>query len=592
MSKPKNEAHQRKATVTEDRGDLLWGTIPKLLRASAERFGDAVAIADTDRGISLTFAELLDAANTAAKAFVASGIEPDDTSAIWAPNIAEWVVAALGLQTAGGVLVPLNTRFKGREAGYVLERSEAKMLFCTRDFLDTDYVALLADAYGPGDASNPIAGLPNLQEIVAFDQPQAAEAAKASTVAEAAQANAVAAQANTAADAAEAGTAAQTTTWQSFLQRGNAISESEIETRVARRTADDLSDILFTSGTTGMPKGVMTTHGQSLRGYKVWSDLVGLNEDDRYLIVNPFFHGFGYKAGWLASLMAGSAVYPHAVFDVDRIMAKVAEHKITVMPGPPTLYQSILNHPRLSECDISSLRLAVTGAAAIPVELIHRMRDELTFDAIVTGYGLTESSAIATMCRHDDDPETIATTSGRAIPGVEVRIVDDDGNELPPMTPGEIWVRGYNVMAGYLNDPEATAEAVTPEGWLKTGDIGVMNESGYVAITDRKKDMFIVGGFNAYPAEIENLILAHESVAQAAVVGIPDERMGEVGAAFVVPRTKPDGSPYRIDPEEFLDWCKKEMANYKVPRSVHILPELPANASGKVLKYRLREQIA
>ena len=561
--------------MTEDRGDLLWVTIPKLLRASAERFGDAVAIADTDRGLSLTFTELLDAANTAAKAFAASGIQADDKAAIWAPNIAEWVVAALGLQTAGGVLVPLNTRFKGREAGYVLEKSEAKMLFCTRDFLDTDYVALLADAYGPGNASSPIAGLPNLREIVAFDQPPAANAAKTST----------------AVDTDEANTAASTS-WQSFIQRGHAVSDGEIEARVADRTADHLSDILFTSGTTGMPKGVMTTHGQSLRGYKVWSDLVGLREGDRYLIVNPFFHGFGYKAGWLASLMAGCTVYPHAVFDVDRIMAKVAEHKITVMPGPPTLYQSILNHPRLSECDISSLRLAVTGAAAIPVELIHRMRDELTFATIVTGYGLTESSAIATMCRHDDDPETIATTSGRAIPGVEVRIMDDNGHEVPPMTPGEIWVRGYNVMAGYLNDPEATAETITSDGWLKTGDIGVMNEDGYVAITDRKKDMFIVGGFNAYPAEIENLILAHESVAQVAVVGIPDERMGEVGAAFLVPRVKPDGSEHHIDPQEFLDWCKKQMANYKVPRSVHILPELPANASGKVLKYRLREQIA
>ena len=561
--------------MTEDRGDLLWVTIPKLLRASAERFGDAVAIADTDRGVSLTFTELLNDANTAAKAFVASGIQADDKAAIWAPNIAEWVVAALGLQTAGGVLVPLNTRFKGREAGYVLEKSEAKMLFCTRDFLDTDYVALLADAYGPGKASSPIAGLPNLREIVAFDQPPAANAAKTST----------------AVDTDEANTAASTS-WQSFIQRGHAVSDGEIEARVADRTADHLSDILFTSGTTGMPKGVMTTHGQSLRGYKIWSDLVGLKEGDRYLIVNPFFHGFGYKAGWLASLMAGCTVYPHAVFDVDRIMAKVAEHKISVMPGPPTLYQSILNHPRLSECDISSLRLAVTGAAAIPVELIHRMRDELTFATIVTGYGLTESSAIATMCRHDDDPETIATTSGRAIPGVEVRIMDDNGHEVPPMTPGEIWVRGYNVMAGYLNDPEATAETITSDGWLKTGDIGVMNEDGYVAITDRKKDMFIVGGFNAYPAEIENLILAHESVAQVAVVGIPDERMGEVGAAFLVPRVKPDGSEHHIDPQEFLDWCKKQMANYKVPRSVHILPELPANASGKVLKYRLREQIA
>lgn len=552
------------ASIPEDRGDLLWDTIPKLLRASTERFGDAVAIADTDRGVSLTFTELLEAADTAAKAFVASGIEADDRAAIWAPNIAEWIVAALGLQTAGGVLVPLNTRFKGREAGYVLERSGAKMLFCTREFLDTDYVALLLDAYGCGSASNPISGLPDLKEIVAFDQKEDE------------------------ADTDEAGIAA----WESFLRRGPSVSDGEIETRVAARASAHLSDILFTSGTTGMPKGVMTTHGQSLRGYKVWSDLVGLKEGDRYLIVNPFFHGFGYKAGWLASLIAGCAVYPHAVFDVDRIMAKVAEHRITVMPGPPTLYQSILNHPRLSECDISSLRLAVTGAAAIPVELIHRMRGELTFSTIVTGYGLTESSAIATMCRHDDDPETIATTSGRAIPGVEVRIVDDDGHELPPMAPGEIWVRGYNVMAGYFNDPEATAETVTPDGWLKTGDIGIMNEDGYVAITDRKKDMFIVGGFNAYPAEIENLMLAHESVAQAAVIGIPDERMGEVGAAFLVPRVKSDGTAHRIDPEEFLDWCKKQMANYKVPRSVHIVSELPANASGKVLKYRLREQIA
>ena len=547
------------ASIPEDRGDLLWGTIPKLLRHSAERFGDAVAIADTDRGVSLTFTELLEEADTVAKAFVASGIEADDKAAIWAPNIAEWVVAALGLQTAGGVLVPLNTRFKGREAGYVLERSGAKMLFCTREFLDTDYVKLLADAYGGSSASTPISGLPDLKEIVAFDQKE---------------------------------DEADIIAWQSFLRRGHSVSDDAIETRVAARTSDHLSDILFTSGTTGMPKGVMTTHGQSLRGYKVWSDLVGLEEGDRYLIVNPFFHGFGYKAGWLASLMAGCTVYPHAVFDVDRIMAKVAEHRSSVMPCPPTLYQSILNHPRLSECDISSLRLAVTGAAAIPVELIHRMRDELTFRTIVTGYGLTESSAIATMCRHDDDPETIATTSGRAIPGVEVCIVDDSGQELPPMEPGEIWVRGYNVMAGYFNNPEATAETVTEDGWLKTGDIGVMNEDGYVAITDRKKDMFIVGGFNAYPAEIENFILAHESVAQAAVVGIPDERMGEVGAAFVVPRVKPDGSAHHIDPEEFLDWCKKEMANYKVPRSVHILPELPANASGKVLKYRLREQIA
>jgi acyl-CoA synthetase (AMP-forming)/AMP-acid ligase II len=213
------------------------------------------------------------------------------------------------------------------------------------------------------------------------------------------------------------------------------------------------------------------------------------------------------------------------------------------------------------------------------------MRKELTFDTIITGYGLTEACGIATMCRYDDDPETIATTSGRAIPGVEVLVVDEHGAEVPRGEPGEVVIRGYNVMSGFFDEPDESAEAIDADGWLHTGDIGVMDERGYLRITDRSKDMFIVGGFNAYPAEIENLLLRHEAIAQAAVIGIPDERLGEVGMAYVVLRPEREATA-----DEIIAWSRDEMANYKVPRAVELVDELPLNASGKVLKYQLRER--
>jgi acyl-CoA synthetase (AMP-forming)/AMP-acid ligase II len=274
---------------------------------------------------------------------------------------------------------------------------------------------------------------------------------------------------------------------------------------------------------------------------------------------------------------------PHAVFGVPQVLQRIAEERITVLPGPPTLYQSILNVP--DRGDLSSLRLAVTGAAVVPVELIKRMRSELTFETILTAYGLTESTGTVSMCRVGDDAETIANTSGCAIPDTEVRVVDEHNVEVANGEPGEIVVRGYNVMQGYYQDPQATADTIDEQGWLHTGDIGVMDDRGYIRITDRKKDMFIVGGFNAYPAEIENDLLSHPAIAQAAVVGVPDDRMGEVGCAFVVLRPGAD-----VDPGELIAWAREKMANYKVPRRVEVLDALPLNASGKVLKFELRDK--
>jgi acyl-CoA synthetase (AMP-forming)/AMP-acid ligase II len=283
-------------------------------------------------------------------------------------------------------------------------------------------------------------------------------------------------------------------------------------------------------------------------------------------------------------LLTGTTLLPHLVFDPQTVMRTVQDERITMLPGPPAIYQTILNAD-VSEYDVSSLRLAVTGAAVVPVELVIQMRDQLAFDTVVTGYGLTETTGIVAMCRHDDDPEIIAHTSGRPIPGVEMRIVDTDGNEVPTGEPGEIVTRGYQVMIGYFDDPEATAETIDTDGWLHTGDVGHVDAQGNVTITDRIKDMFIVGGFNAYPAEIEGLMLEHPDVAQVAIVGVPDARMGEVGMAFVVPTLG-----HTVDPEEVLAWARAHMANYKAPRHLEVVDALPLNASGKVVKFELRRR--
>ena len=349
-----------------------------------------------------------------------------------------------------------------------------------------------------------------------------------------------------------------------------------------------MSDILFTSGTTGVPKGVVQTHGRTLSVATDWVAMTGLRAGDRYLMVNPYFHMFGLKAGILASVAAGATMYPEPVFDPDRVLARVAEEAITVLPGPPTLYQSLLDHPGRGEVDLSSLRVAVTGAADIPVELIRRTAEELPFERIITGYGLTEAGTAAAT-DPDDDPETVATTVGRARPGFEIRISDGSVGEMPAGETGEILLRGGSVMSHYLDNPEATTEALSPDGWLGTGDLGRIDERGCLQIVGRSKDMFIVGGFNAYPAEIENMLLAHPGIAQVAVIGIPDERLGEVGMAFVVPR--PDANVADLQEGALIAWSRDEMANYKAPRRFALVDELPVNATGKVVKDELRARL-
>ncbi|MDJ0785315.1 MAG: FadD3 family acyl-CoA ligase [Myxococcota bacterium] len=529
-------AHSEPLPVGPD-PDWTRLTIPRAVRRAAELWPDRPAIEDGP--VELGFAELAARGLAATRAFLAAGIERGDRVAIWAPNLHQWVVAAIGLQSAGAVLVPMNTRFKPAEAGYVLRKSRARILCTVGDFLDTNY----AESIRGED-------LPDLERVVVLQ-----------------------------------GSGEGAIDFETFLTLGDEIPESEAIARAESVEPEDLCDILFTSGTTGNPKGVMTAHGQTLAVFDTWSRGVTLGEGDRYLIINPFFHSFGYKAGWLSCIIRGATAIPHLVFDVPQVLERVADERISVLPGPPTLYQSILTDPSRNERDLSSLRLAVTGAAPVPVELVHRMKSELGFETVLTAYGLTESCGVVSLCTPADDAETISGSSGKAIPGTEVRCVDADGKEVPRGEPGEVWVRGYNVMRGYFEDPEETAKAIDEDGFLHTGDVAVMDDRGYIDITDRIKDMFISGGFNVYPAEIESTLFEHEQIAQAAVVGIPDERMGEVGMAFLLPA--PDAE---IDVDGLRDWCRERMANYKVPRRFAVVAELPTNASGKVLKYALREQ--
>ena len=511
--------------------DLEKLTIPQLVKTQAEKLTSKSALISESETIS--FGDLDIFSTNIASHLIEHGILPGDRAAIWAPNMNEWVLAAIAIHKAGGVVVPINTRMKGKEAAYILNNSEAKILFSVKKFLGIDFFELLENE-----------DLPYLKMQVSLDS----EAASSGDL---------------------------------IFSK---LKINPLDTELPDIKGNDMADIIFTSGTTGKPKGVISSHLQNIKVFDYWSKYIGLNENDRYLIVNPFFHTFGYKAGWLASLMRGATAYPCPIFDADKIIQTINEHKISMLPGPPTLYQSILTSNLIHTLDISSLRLGVTGAASIPVQLIKDMKERLGFETVITAYGLTESTGVVTMCTPDDDYETIATTSGCAIADVQVKCVDHEGQKVTAGEPGEILVKGYNITQGYFNNPEATQEAIDSDGWLHTGDIGILDQNGYIKITDRSKDMFIVGGFNAYPAEIENILCDHSAISQVAVIGIADERMGEVAKAFIV--LKPN---HELEKDSLLQWCKDNMANYKVPREIEFVNELPTNAAGKVMKYLLKD---
>ena len=514
-------------------------TIPQLIRDQALRYPDREALVD-DRQ-RLTYAELDQQVLRVCRSAIQHGIQRGDHVAIWAPNSVTYLVLFSGLMAAGAAVVPINTRFKGAEAATALRRSRAKLLLTVTEFLGLDYVQLLRNA-GPDTAEFP---------IITLDDGHLRDPA--------------------------------VTSWTDFWAAGEAATEEVALERIASVQPADTAYVILTSGTTGEPKGVQLAHAANLGCSQslVWS--YGLVDKERIFIVLPFFNIFGLNGGYLAVLLLGGCGVISSVFDPVEIMRVIERERITFLPGPPTIHQGILDAPDREKFDLSSLRSVLVGSTAVPANLLARIIDEGLASSVVTGYGLTEAGGTVALTRAGAPPEEVAAWAGTLVPGVELKVVDEDGQELPHGEQGEFLVRSSTLMSGYVADPDATAAAIDAEGWLHTGDIGIRDEQGRVRVTDRKKDMFIVGGFNTYPAEIEQILCQHPGIAKVAVVGMPDARMGEVGVAYVVPRDP------ALEPHDVIAWARANMANYKVPRHVELRDSLPMTASLKVMKEPLRQ---
>ncbi|MEA1652890.1 AMP-binding protein [Nitrospirillum sp. BR 11164] len=518
-------------------------TIPVLLRTAAQKYGAKPALVSRTDGAT-SFAALDVLADQVAKAFLGGGLAKGDRVGIWAPNMAEWVAAAAGAQRVGGVIVPLNTRLKGGEVADIVRRAGITRLVSIGDFLNRYYPEMLRSE-----------AMPDLRDVIVLRSPPTKLAGRERT-------------------------------WDAFLADGDTMTDAQLAARAAAVTPDDRADIMFTSGTTGQAKGALFDHKRSLGGGRAWHGITGMTADDRYCVFGPFSHNASYKAGWVSGLMTGSTVYWPEAYDGEAVLDLIAANRITVMAAPPTVWQEVLAHPNRPDWDISSLRFISTGGTTIPMELMRRLRRELPGTIVSTGYGMTECCGSATQTLPDDDIERVAHTVGKAIPGTEVRVADRASRPVPAGQAGEVLIRDDKLLIEYLDSPEATRAALDADGWLHSGDIGVFDADGYLKITDRLKDMYIVGGFNVYPAEIERQMGSLDGLHACAVVGVPDGRLGEVGHAFIV---RSAGST--LTEAEVIAWSKTNLANYKVPRGVTFVDALPMNATGKILKFALKQML-
>jgi acyl-CoA synthetase (AMP-forming)/AMP-acid ligase II len=528
-------------------------TLPALVRAAGHVYGVRPAVVDGDT--TLSFADLSERMRHTAQGYAALGVRPGDRVCVWAPNAWEWLVAGLAVSYAGAALVPLNTRYTGHEVVDIVARTQATLVVVADGFLGRDQTAeLLAAAAEHGAAelgaeADVVPGLPTVRAVVRLGE----------------------------------GDVPGTVSFEALEELGEG---HDVDAAADGVGPDDVADILFTSGTTGRPKGVLSAHRQTITAADVWATTGQVTEADRYLVISPFFHSYGYKVGIVTALLKGCTLFPMATFDAEEALRLVEAERITMIPGAPAIFHALLESPAFATTDTSSLRFANTGAANVPIALVERLQSELSFELVITAFGMTEC-VVGTMCRPGDPDELVASTCGRVVEGMELRIADPEtGERRGPGEEGEVRFRGPLVMLGYLDDERATAEAIDPDGWLRTGDVGVVDEEGYLRITDRLKDMYISGGFNVYPAEVEQALARLDGVVESAVVGVPDERLGEVGKAFVVRRPG-----VTLTEDDVVAFAKERIANFKVPRQVEFVDALPRNLAGKVLKTALRPAV-
>ncbi|HTX26226.1 MAG TPA: AMP-binding protein [Streptosporangiaceae bacterium] len=516
---------------------LLGDTIGANLDATVRRFGDREALVDRPTGRRWTYAELAADVDALALGLDEMGIAKGDRVGIWAPNCPEWTLTQYATAKIGAILVNINPAYRTRELEFVLNQSGTRLLVAAERLKASDYAAMIAEVR-PRCAG--------LSHVVIIGRPE----------------------------------------WQSLMRRGGELDRSALE-RIELDT-DDPINIQYTSGTTGFPKGATLSHHNILNNGFFTGELCNYTEADRICIPVPFYHCFGMVMGNLAATSHGACmVIPAPSFDPVATLDAVQAERCTSLYGVPTMFIAELSAPGFADYDLSSLRTGIMAGSPCPAEVMKQVMSRMSMREVSICYGMTETSPVSTQTRPDDSLDRRVSTVGRVGPHLEVKVVDPaTGATTPRGTPGELCTRGYSVMLGYWGQADKTAEAVDGARWMHTGDLAVMDEDGYLAITGRIKDMVIRGGENVYPREIEEFLYTHPDILDAQVIGVPDAKYGEELMAWV--RLRPGAA--ELTAESLREFCAGQLADYKIPRYVHIVDEFPMTVTGKVRKVEMRER--
>ena len=530
-------------------------TVGGLLSLVTERRPETDALVYADRGLRYSYKEFNEVVERCARALIALGLEKGDHVAVWGQNVPEWVTLQFATGKTGTVLVTINPAYKANELRYVLEQSDAAVLFLTEGVKDVNFVEILQRAV-PDLAeaeSGEIKGLPHLKNVVLIGD--------------------------------EAGSVPGLTPYREFVRGAEDVPEEDLRRRQDSLSADEVINMQYTSGTTGFPKGVQLTHANIVKNAFHIGECMELGPEDRVCIPVPFFHCFGCVLGTLNTVTHEGTMVPVENFDAEAVLQAVHEERCTALLGVPTMFIAELEHPDFEQYDTSSLRTGIMAGSPCPIEVMKKVVNVMGASEITIAYGQTESSPVITQTRTDDPIELRVSTVGRKLPEVEVKIVDvETGEEAGTGEQGDLCTRGYHVMKGYYKMEDRTREVIDEDGWLHTGDLATIDDNGYVKITGRAKDMIIRGGENVYPREIEEFLYTHPEISDVQVYGVPDQKYGEQVAAAVIPK-----SGASLTEEDVKEFCRENIAQYKVPGYVDFVEEYPMTASGKIQKYKLRE---
>ncbi|MFR0713804.1 AMP-binding protein [Pseudomonas putida] len=535
---------------------LLDQCIGDAFDATVARFPDREALVVRHQALRYTWRQLAEAVDQHARALMALGVQPGDRLGIWAPNCAEWCITQFASAKIGAILVNINPAYRSSELDYALGQSGCSWVICADAFKTSDYHAMLLDL---------VPGLALAQEGQPMDCERFPQLRGLISLASAPPSGFL--------------------SWQQLQTRAEAVSAQALRERQARLHRDDPINIQYTSGTTGFPKGATLSHHNILNnGYMVGESL-GLTEHDRLVVPVPLYHCFGMVMANLGCMTHGSTlIYPNDAFDPLATLRAVAEEKATALYGVPTMFIAELDHPQRADFDLSSLRTGIMAGATCPIEVMRRVIGEMHMAEVQIAYGMTETSPVSLQTGAADDLERRVTSVGRTQPRLESKVIDSAGETVPRGEIGELCTRGYSVMLGYWNNPQATGDSIDADGWMHTGDLAVMDEQGYVRIVGRSKDMIIRGGENIYPRELEEFFFTHPAVADVQVIGVPCSKYGEEIVAWV--RLHPG---QMASEQELREWAKARIAHFKVPRYFRFVEEFPMTVTGKVQKFRMRE---